>query len=87
MLVVGVKKNIARDAVRESYDVTSCIVSYLLVTCGAEGVLDRVWWVAALLAAEAPLGSGVARATGHPGSVLSRAGFCCTDQGLRLSMA
>lgn len=71
----------------ESNDVSLSSVSYLLVACGAEGVLDRVWWVAALLAAEAPLGRGVARATGHPGSGLSRAGFCCTDQGLRLSMA
>lgn len=52
---------------------------YLLVACAGEGVLDRMWWVSALLAAEAPLAGGVARATGHPGSVL--AGCCCfTDQ-------
>lgn len=49
----------------------------------SEGVLDRMWWVSALLAAEAPLAGGVARATGHPGSVL--AGFCSfTDQRFEL---
>lgn len=42
---------------------------YLLVPCAGEGVLDRMWWVSALLAAEAPLAGGVARAAGHPGSV------------------
>lgn len=40
----------------------------LLVACGAEGILDRVWRVTALLTAEAPLASGVARAAGHRGS-------------------
>lgn len=52
---------------------------YLLVTCASEGVLDRMRWVSALLAAEVPLAGGVARATGHPGSVLAG---CCyfTDQ-------
>ena len=34
--------------------------------CVAEGVLNGVGWVAGLLAAGAPLSSGVARATGHP---------------------
>lgn len=47
---------------------------YLLVPCAGEGVLDRMWWVSALLAAEAPLAGGIARATGHPGSVLAG---CC----------
>lgn len=48
---------------------------YLLVARAGEGVLDRMWCVSALLAAEAPLAGGVARATGHPGAVL--AGCCC----------
>lgn len=47
---------------------------YLLVSCSSEGVLDRVGWVSALLAAEAPLAGGVARATGHPSLVLAG---CC----------
>lgn len=47
----------------------------LLVACAGEGVLDRMWWISALLAAEAPLAGGVARATGHPCAVL--AGCCC----------
>lgn len=38
-----------------------------MVASAGEGVLDRMWWVPALLAAEAPLAGGVARATGHPG--------------------
>lgn len=46
----------------------------LLVSCSSEGVLDRVGWVSALLAAEAPLAGGVARATGHPSLVLAG---CC----------
>lgn len=49
--------------------------SYLLVARAGEGVLDRMWWVSALLAAEAALAGGVARATGHPCSVLT--GCCC----------
>ncbi len=48
---------------------------HLLVARAGEGVLDRMWWISALLAAEAPLAGGVARATGHCGSVL--AGCCC----------
>lgn len=48
---------------------------YLLVACGAEGILDRVRWVTALLAAEVPLAGGVARATGHPGSGWGWAGW------------
>lgn len=55
---------------------------YLLVSRSSEGVLDRVGWVSALLAAEAPLTGGVARATGHPSLVLAS---CCgwvTDQRL-----
>ena len=56
---------------------------YLLMACASKGVLDRVRWISALLAAEAPLARGVARATGHPGSVL--AGYCCfTDQKVQL---
>lgn len=55
----------------------------LLVARAAEGVLDRMWWVSALLAAEVPLAGGVARATGHPESV--QAGCCCfTDQRFQL---
>lgn len=46
---------------------------YLLVARAGEGVLDRMCWVSALLVAEAPLGGGVARAAGHPGSVLAAA--------------
>lgn len=33
---------------------------YLLVARASEGVLDRMWWVSALLAAEAPLAGGIA---------------------------
>lgn len=47
---------------------------YLLVSRSSEGVLDRVGRVSALLAAEAPLAGGVARATGHPSLVLAS---CC----------
>lgn len=47
---------------------------YLLVACAGEGVLDRMGWVSALLAAEAPLAGGIARATGHPSLVLAG---CC----------
>lgn len=36
-----------------------------LLLVAAEGVLDIVLWVAALLTAEAPLAGRVARATGH----------------------
>lgn len=47
---------------------------YLLVARAGEGVLDRMRWVSALLTAEAPLAGGIARTTGHPGSVLAS---CC----------
>lgn len=53
--------------------------SYLLVPRAAEGVLDRMGWVAALLTAEAPLARGVAGATGHPDSV--QVGRCCFTVG------
>lgn len=46
---------------------------YLLVAHAGERVLDRMGWISALLAAEAPLAGGVARATGHPGSVQAAA--------------
>lgn len=50
----------------------------------SEGVLDRMWWVSALLAAEAPLAGGVARAAGHPGSVLVGRCCCFTDRRFKL---
>ena len=54
-----------------------------MVACVGEGVLDRVGWISALLAAEAPLALGVARATGHPGSVLAGCRYF-TDQEVQL---
>lgn len=42
-------------------------LAYLLVPGCAEGVLNGVGWVPALLTAEAPLAGGIPRATGHPG--------------------